>query len=73
MEWLAIRKKFISHFSGKAKEVAERDGLTFDFGNSWLNVRLSNNEPLLRFTAGAKTFGVVAELLKESRGFPQWI
>ena len=73
MDWLAIRKKFISHFSGKAKEVAKRDGLTFDFGDSWLNIRLSNNEPLLRFTAGAKTFGIVAELLKESRGFPQWI
>ncbi|OHA24740.1 MAG: hypothetical protein A3D52_00190 [Candidatus Taylorbacteria bacterium RIFCSPHIGHO2_02_FULL_44_36] len=72
-DWLAIRKKFVGHFRGKAKEVAERDGLTFDFGDSWLNIRLSNNEPLLRFTAGAKTFSVVAELLKESRGFPQWI
>ncbi len=65
-DWLAIRKKFISHFGGKAKEIAERDGLTFDFGESWLNVRLSNNEPLLRFTAGAKTSAEVAELLKES-------
>lgn len=72
-DWLAIRKKFIGYFGGKAKEIAERDGLTFDFGESWLNVRLSNNEPLLRFTAGAKTATRVAELLKESRSFPQWV
>lgn len=72
-DWLAIRKKIISQFGGKAKEIAERDGLTFDFGESWLNVRLSNNEPLLRFTAGAKTSNVVAELLKESLSFPQKI
>lgn len=72
-DWLVIRKKLIGHFGGKAREIAERDGLTFDFGDSWLNIRLSNNEPLLRFTAGAKTSAVVAELLKESRGFPQWI
>lgn len=64
-DWLAIRKKFVGYFSGKAKEIAERDGLTFDFGESWLNVRLSNNEPLLRFTAGAKTPDIVARLLKE--------
>lgn len=65
-DWLAIRKKFISHFGGHAEDTAERDGLTFDFGESWLNVRLSNNEPLLRFTAGAKTAAGVAELLSES-------
>src|SRR3989344_257138 len=40
-------------------------GITLDFGESWLNVRLSNNEPLLRFTAGAKTPNIVARLLKE--------
>lgn len=72
-DWLAIRKKFISHFSRRAKETAERDGLTLDFGESWLNVRLSNNEPLLRLTAGAKTSNVVIKLLKESCSFPQWV
>lgn len=66
-DWLAIRREFIGRFGGKAKEMVERDGLTFDFGDSWLNVRLSNNEPLLRFTAGAKTSNVVVKLLKESR------
>ena len=64
-DWLAIRKKFVGYFGGKAKEIADRDGSTFDFGESWLNVRLSNNEPLLRFTAGAKTPNIVARLLKE--------
>ncbi|MEK7107623.1 MAG: hypothetical protein AAB814_00380 [Patescibacteria group bacterium] len=66
-DWLAIRKKFVNHFSSRTKDIAERDGLTFEFGESWLNVRLSNNEPLLRFTAGAKTSSVVNKLLKESR------
>lgn len=71
--WLAIRKKFINQFGDKVKEITESDGLTFDFGKSWLNVRLSNNEPLLRFTAGAKTAAGVAELLKECQSFPQKI
>ncbi|HEY4495811.1 MAG TPA: hypothetical protein VJC04_00430 [Candidatus Paceibacterota bacterium] len=66
-DWLTIRKKFINHFSDRSKEIAERDGLTFDFNDGWLNVRLSNNEPLLRFTVGAKTAAEVKALLKESR------
>lgn len=65
-DWLAVRKFFIGYFGKRTKDIAERDGLTFDFGESWLNVRLSNNEPLLRFTAGARTFAGVAGLLKES-------
>jgi phosphomannomutase len=47
-----IFKKLDASFSDRRFE-EHRDGTTFDFGDSWLNIRTSNTEPLLRFTAGA--------------------
>ncbi len=33
--------------------VSDEDGLTIDFGDSWVNMRSSNTEPVVRITAGA--------------------
>jgi len=43
-----IEKKYAS----KAKKINRIDGLTFEFAESWFNVRPSNTEPMLRVTWG---------------------
>jgi phosphomannomutase len=40
-------------YGPQAKSVDELDGLTFDFGDWWFNVRPSNTEPLLRLNIEA--------------------
>ena len=42
------------------------DGVTLDFGNdSWLNIRASNTEPVLRLNAEAKTEAELAKLVEK--------
>ena len=41
-------------YSREAESVDTMDGLTFDFGNWWFNVRPSNTEPLLRVNVEAR-------------------
>jgi phosphomannomutase len=43
------------HFGRDARSVDHLDGLTFDYGDWWFNVRPSNTEPLLRLNVEAKT------------------
>jgi phosphomannomutase len=42
-------------YSKVAESVDHLDGLTFDYGDWWFNVRASNTEPLLRLNVEAKT------------------
>jgi phosphomannomutase len=42
-------------YSREAESVDHLDGLTFDYGDWWFNVRSSNTEPLLRVNVEAKT------------------
>jgi phosphomannomutase len=53
--WQKIEANVAAAFSGDIVSKENRDGVTFDFGASWLNVRLSNTEPLVRVTIGAPT------------------
>lgn len=46
-----------------AQSVDHLDGATFDFGDWWFNVRLSNTEPLMRLNVEAKT----RELMEQKR------
>jgi phosphomannomutase len=43
------------------------DGLTIDYGESWLNIRPSNTEPLLRLNVEARTEAEVDELVGRIR------
>jgi len=43
------------HFGKAAQSVDHLDGLTFDFGDWWFNVRPSNTEPLLRLNIEARS------------------
>jgi len=42
-------------YSKEAEAVDRLDGLTFDYGDWWFNVRASNTEPLLRVNVEART------------------
>ena len=48
-------------------EIDHLDGLTLDLGDSWLNVRPSNTEPLLRLNVEARTAERVEELVSKVR------
>lgn len=56
------------HFSVRAKEVSGLDGLLFDMGDWWFNIRPSNTEPILRLNAEAATRAELDEHLAEIRG-----
>lgn len=43
------------HFGKTASSVDHLDGVTFDFGDWWFNVRPSNTEPLLRLNVEARS------------------
>ncbi|MAE42567.1 phosphomannomutase/phosphoglucomutase [Candidatus Woesearchaeota archaeon] len=47
------------------KSISKLDGITFDFGNWWFNVRPSNTEPLLRLNLEADTQKLMEEKKKE--------
>jgi phosphomannomutase len=43
------------HYGTAAQSVDHLDGVTFDFGDWWFNVRPSNTEPLLRLNVEARS------------------
>lgn len=49
---LKFYKDLEDRFKPQTKAVEKRDGVTFLYENFWLNVRLSNTEPLVRITGG---------------------
>jgi Phosphomannomutase len=57
------------HFGKAARSIDELDGLTFDFGDWWFNVRPSNTEPLLRLNLEAKTPELMAQKRDEVLAF----
>lgn len=56
----------VAHFS-KRSEVGRLDGVSFDIGETWFNVRGSNTEPLLRLNVEGKTAEAVAATVAEVR------
>ena len=54
------------HFEGERLDL--RDGVYVDFGSSWLHVRASNTEPVLRFMCEAPTAAEADSRLDEVRG-----
>ena len=53
-------KDLKEHFGSTATSVDDLDGLTFDYGDWWFNVRPSNTEPLLRLNLEAKDTTLLA-------------
>lgn len=58
-------RKITEKYRKKAVEISKLDGITFDFGDSFLIVRPSNTEPLLRFFVGGKDGESVKKTKKE--------
>ena len=56
-------KALEEHYGPLAQSVDYLDGLTFDFGDWWFNVRPSNTEPLLRLNLEARNH----ELMEQKR------
>jgi phosphomannomutase len=56
-----VKKKMAS----SAKSINEEDGIRFEFENSWLHVRPSNTEPIIRLIAEAPTREEAEEILEK--------
>ena len=59
-----IKHKLTSLF-GDA-EIDETDGIRFDYENSWLQMRLSNTEPIIRIIAESPSFDQSNSLLEKA-------
>ena len=60
-------RKIVRTYKKKSKRIGKLDGFTFDFGDSFLIVRPSNTEPLLRFFVGGRNKNKTKEIKKELR------
>jgi phosphomannomutase len=56
----------------KPSTVSDTDGLTIDFGESWINMRPSNTEPIVRITAGAKDPIIARSVISEYEKILSW-
>jgi phosphomannomutase len=57
------------HFGKGTQSIDTMDGLTFDYGDWWFNVRSSNTEPLLRLNVEAKTLAQMVQKRDEVLAF----
>ena len=58
-----------NHYKNKnPKKISKLDGITFDFGDWWFNVRPSNTEPLLRLNLEADSEELMEKKKKEVIG-----
>jgi phosphomannomutase len=60
----AILKKLNEKYS-KTEKTNDEDGLKIDFVSSWVHLRKSNTEPIIRIIAEAKTEGEAAALVEK--------
>ncbi|HYM21281.1 MAG TPA: phosphoglucosamine mutase [Candidatus Kapabacteria bacterium] len=58
--------KIKSTLSPTATSINEEDGLRMEFGNSWLHVRASNTEPVMRIIAEAPTRSEAEALIAQA-------
>jgi phosphomannomutase len=62
-----ILAKVKAKMAPEAKSIDEEDGIRFDFGTSWLHVRPSNTEPIIRLIAEAPTREEAEEILEKAK------
>jgi phosphomannomutase len=61
-----VLTKVKKNMAPKVKSINEEDGIRFDFGKSWLHVRASNTEPIIRLIAEAPTKIEAEELIAQA-------
>lgn len=62
----SLLDKVADHF--KSEKLDTKDGLKVDFENSWVQLRKSNTEPILRIYAEARTSEDARELVEKVKG-----
>ncbi len=62
-KWSDVEPKVRAYAEQRKAKIETREGITLDFGDSWVNMRPSNTEPLLRLIAGGRSREDVAELI----------
>ena len=62
-------KRVENRYKRKAKKIERIDGITFDFGDYWFNIRASNTEPFVRINLEAKNQKLMRAKLKELMSF----
>ena len=62
----ALLRRLRWHY--KNQKIDLRDGVYVDFGDSWIHVRRSNTEPIIRLAAEAPTKKQAQQLMQELRG-----
>lgn len=60
-----ILQKLKDNFVGS--KVSEKDGIRFDFDSSWVHVRASNTEPIIRIIAEAKSDNDLQALITKTK------
>jgi phosphomannomutase len=72
-ESISIQGRDIKEIFNKLKEsykdskINDKDGIRFDFTSSWVHVRASNTEPIIRIIAEAKSENDLQTLLKNTK------
>jgi phosphomannomutase len=61
-----VLAKVKKNMSASAKSINEEDGIRFDLGKSWLHVRASNTEPIIRLIAEARSKKEAEQLLVDA-------
>ncbi len=62
-----IEKKILNQFSKMDFDIDKTDGIRLNFSDSWIHLRESNTEPVMRIIAEAKTKKVAQTLVKEAQ------
>jgi phosphomannomutase len=65
--WVEIEPKIIQFATENKIKMETREGITLDTGDSWVNMRTSNTEPILRLIGGSKDLALMKDLLSKLR------
>ncbi len=64
-KWEDIQPKVKAYAESKNLKIETREGLTFDTGSAWVNIRPSNTEPILRFIGGSANPEEVRAMIRD--------
>jgi phosphomannomutase len=68
-KWSDIEPGIQQLAKSKNAKIETREGMTIDMGDTWVNLRTSNTEPLVRIIAGGTDQRAISELIEQIRGF----
>jgi phosphomannomutase len=61
-----VVRELVKRFSDQA--ITTIDGVKVDYAESWIHIRPSNTEPILRLTAEARSVEEAQRLLEDAKG-----